>query len=98
MRILLIEDDSATAGTIELVLRSENFEVRTAGLGQDGIDLAGSERFDLMLLDLNLPDMSGYDILRELRRANVNTPIMILSGYSAVDDKVKGFAYGADDY
>jgi len=98
MRVLLIEDDTAAAGTIELVLRSDNFEVKCASVGQEGIELAGTEHFDLMLLDLNLPDISGYEILQQLRTANVNTPIMILSGYSAVDDKVRGFAFGADDY
>jgi two-component system, cell cycle response regulator CtrA len=97
-RILLVEDDAATADTLALVLKSEGFDVVTVGLGQDGIDLVSGEKFDLVLLDLNLPDMSGYDILRQLRRAQVDTPILILSGIAGVEDRVKGLSFGADDY
>jgi two-component system cell cycle response regulator CtrA len=98
MRVLLIEDDSATAQSIELILTSEGFNVYTTDLGEDGADLGKIYDYDLILLDLNLPDMSGMDVLRTLRVSKINTPIMILSGTSEIDTKVKTFAGGADDY
>jgi two-component system cell cycle response regulator CtrA len=98
MRILLIEDDSATAQSIELMLKSENFNTYTTDLGEEGLDLGKIYDYDIILLDLNLPDMSGYDVLRSLRVAKVKTPILILSGLADTDDKVRGLGYGADDY
>jgi two-component system cell cycle response regulator CtrA len=98
MRVLLIEDDSATAQSIELMLKSEGFNVYTTDLGEEGVDLGKIYDYDLILLDLNLPDMSGMDVLRTLRVAKINTPIMILSGSSEIDTKVKTFGSGADDY
>ncbi|HEY1751348.1 MAG TPA: response regulator transcription factor [Caulobacteraceae bacterium] len=98
MRVLLIEDDSATAQGIELMLKSEGFNVYTTDLGEEGIDLGKIYDYDLILLDLNLPDMSGSEVLRTLRVAKVNTPIMILSGTSEIDTKVKTLGGGADDY
>jgi len=98
MRVLLIEDDSATAQSIELMLKSEGFNVYTTDLGEEGIDLGKIYDYDLILLDLNLPDMSGLEVLRQLRNAKINTPIMILSGTSEIDTKVKTFGGGADDY
>ena len=98
MRVLLIEDDSATAQSIELMLKSEGFNVYTTDLGEEGIDLGKIYDYDLILLDLNLPDMSGLDVLRQLRVAKINTPIMILSGTAEIDTKVKSFGGGADDY
>jgi len=98
MRVLLIEDDSATAQSIELMLKSEGFNVYTTDLGEEGIDLGKIYDYDLILLDLNLPDMSGLDVLRQLRVAKINTPIMILSGSAEIDTKVKSFGGGADDY
>ena len=80
MRVLLIEDDSATAQSIELMLKSEGFNVYTTDLGEEGVDLGKIYDNDLILLDLNLPDMSGMDVLRTLRFFKINTPIMILSG------------------
>jgi two-component system, cell cycle response regulator CtrA len=84
--------------SIELVLRSEGFNVHTTDLGEDGIDLGKVQNYDAILLDLNLPDISGYDVLFELRRSKVETPILILSGLASVDSKVKGLGFGADDY
>ena len=98
MRVLLIEDDSATAQSIELMLKSESFNVYTTNLGEEGTDLGKVYDHDMILLDLNLPDMSGFDVLRKLRVAKVRTPILILSGLAAIEDKIKGLGYGADDY
>jgi two-component system cell cycle response regulator CtrA len=98
MRVLLIEDDSATAQSIELMLKSESFNVYTTDLGEEGIDLGKIYDYDIVLLDLNLPDMSGFDVLRKLRVSKVKTPILILSGLAGIDDKIKGLGFGADDY
>ena len=98
MRVLLIEDDRAVAKGIELMLKSEGFNVYTTDLGEEGIDLGKLYDYDLILLDLNLPDMSGMDVLRTLRVGKINTPIMILSGSSEIDTKVKSLGGGADDY
>ena len=81
MRVLLIEDDSATAQSIELMLQSEGFNVYTTDLGEEGVDLGKLYDYDIILLDLNLPDMSGYEVLRTLRVTKVKTPILILSGF-----------------
>jgi two-component system cell cycle response regulator CtrA len=98
MRILLIEDDSATAQSIELMLKSESFNVYTTDLGEEGVDLGKLYDYDIILLDLNLPDMSGYEVLRTLRVSKVKTPILVLSGLAGIEDKVKGLGFGADDY
>lgn len=92
MRVLLIEDDSATAQSIELMLKSENFNTYTTDLGEEGVDLGKLYDYDIILLDLNLPDMSGYEVLRSLRVAKVKTPILILSGMAGIEDKVKASA------
>jgi two-component system cell cycle response regulator CtrA len=98
MRVLLIEDDTAAAQSIELMLKSESFTVYTTDLGEEGIDLGKIYDYDIILLDLNLPDMSGFEVLRSLRLSKVKTPTLILSGLAGVEDKVKGFGVGADDY
>src|ERR687890_2337498 len=98
MRVLLIEDDSAVAQSIELMLKSESFNVYTTDLGEEGVDLGKLYDYDIILLDLNLPDMSGYEVLRTLRVAKVQTPILILSGLAGIEDKVRGLGFGADDY
>jgi two-component system cell cycle response regulator CtrA len=98
MRILLIEDDATVSRSIELMLKSESFSVYTTELGEEGIDLGKLYDYDIILLDLNLPDMSGYDVLRKLRLAKVRTPVLILSGMTGTEEKVKGLGFGADDY
>jgi two-component system cell cycle response regulator CtrA len=98
MRVLLIEDDSAAARSIELMLKSETFNVYTTDLGEEGVDLGKLYDYDIILLDLNLPDMSGFDVLRTLRVSKVKTPILILSGLAGIENKCKGLGLGADDY
>ena len=98
MRVLLIEDDSAVAQSIELMLKSESFNVYTTDLGEEGVDLGKLYDYDIILLDLNLPDMSGYEVLKQLRVSKIKTPILILSGLAGIEDKVKGLGVGADDY
>src|SRR5712672_1712832 len=98
MRVLLIEDDRSTAESIELMLKSESFNVHTTDLGEKGVDLGRLYDYDIILLDLNLPDMSGFEVLRSLRLSKVKTPILILSGIAGVESKVKALGYGADDY
>jgi two-component system, cell cycle response regulator CtrA len=98
MRVLVIEDDSATAQSIELILKSESFNVYTTDLGEEGVDLSKLYDYDIILLDLNLPDMSGFEVLSSLRVSKVKTPTLILSGLAGIEDKVKGLGFGADDY
>ncbi|MBE2274860.1 MAG: response regulator transcription factor [Rhodobacteraceae bacterium] len=98
MRILLVEDDPTTSRSIELMLTHANLNVYCTDMGEDGIDLAKLYDYDLILLDLNLPDMSGHEVLRQLRLARIETPILILSGNDDTENKLKGFGFGADDY
>ena len=98
MRVLLIEDDGGTARSIELMLKTESINVYTADLGEEGIDLGKVYDYDIILLDLNLPDMSGFEVLRILRSAKIATPILILSGLASIEDKIRGLGLGADDY
>ncbi|GGW21584.1 DNA-binding response regulator [Gemmobacter lanyuensis] len=98
MRILLVEDDPTTSRSIELMLTHANLNVFCTDLGEDGIDLAKLYDYDLILLDLNLPDMSGHEVLRQLRLARIETPILILSGEDDTESKLRGFGFGADDY
>ena len=98
MRILLVEDDPTTSRSIELMLTHANLNVYCTDLGEDGVDLAKLYDYDLILLDLNLPDMSGHEVLRQVRMARVDTPILILSGSDDTESKIKGFGFGADDY
>jgi len=98
MRILLVEDDPTTSRSIELMLTHANLNVYCTDLGEEGIDLAKLYDYDLILLDLNLPDMNGLEVLRQLRLARVDTPILILTGSDDTENKIKGFGFGADDY
>ncbi len=98
MRVLLIEDEPTTARAIELMLSTEGFNVYSTDLGEEGLDLGKLYDYDIILLDLNLPDMHGYDVLKKLRVAKVQTPVLILSGISEMDSKVRSFGFGADDY
>lgn len=98
MRILLVEDDPTTSRSIELMLTHANLNVFCTDLGEDGIDLAKLYDYDLILLDLNLPDMSGHEVLRQLRLARIETPTLILTGADDTESKIKSFGFGADDY
>jgi two-component system cell cycle response regulator CtrA len=98
MRVLLVEDDPTTSKSIEMMLSHANLNVYSTDLGEEGIDLAKLYDYDLILLDLNLPDMNGHEVLRQLRLARVDTPILILSGSDDTESKIKGFGFGADDY
>ncbi len=98
MRVLLIEDDPSTARSVELALASEGIICDTADLGEEGLEIGKLYDYDIILLDLMLPDIDGYEVLLRLRSAKVKIPILILSGLSAVDQKIKGLGFGADDY
>ena len=98
MRVLLIEDEPTTARAIELMLSSEGFNVYSTDLGEEGLDLGRRYDFDIILLDLNLPDMHGFDVLKKLRSAKVNAPVLVLSGVCDINSRVCGFRLGADDY
>ncbi len=98
MRILLIEDDPSTSRSIELALAAEGIVCDTASLGEEGIELGQIYEYDIVILDMMLPDIDGFEVLRRLRANNIKTPVMILSGLTGSDSKVKGLGIGADDY
>jgi two-component system cell cycle response regulator CtrA len=98
MRVLLIEDDEQVARSIELMLKAAGFNIFTTDLGEDGVDLGKVYEYDLIILDLGLPDISGYEVLKQLRMSRVNTPVLILSANPDIEAKVKTLGYGADDY
>ena len=98
MRVLLVEDDYAVSQSIETMRQKECMIVDATDLGEDGLDIAKLYDYDIIILDLMLPDMNGYEVLKNLRSAKINTPVLILSGLSEPDKKVKGLGYGADDY
>ena len=98
MRVLLVEDDKSTSKSIELKLKSEGMIVDATELGEDGLEIGKLYDYDIIILDLMLPDMDGYEVLKKLRAAKVTTPVLILSGLSQPDKKIKGLGFGADDY
>jgi two-component system cell cycle response regulator CtrA len=98
LRLLIIDDEPNSVRAASLMLTSAGFNVETATSGEEGLDLAKAFPYDAILLDLQLADMSGLDVLRELRRERVAAPVLILSGAHAVECKVKCLAAGADDF
>ncbi len=98
MRVLLVEDDSSTRQSIELILKSEGMVVDSTDLGEDGLEIGKIYDYDIIVLDLMLPDMHGLEVLKRLRDSRIETPVLILTGLSETGDKVKGLGVGADDY
>ena len=98
MRVLLVEDDLATSKSIELMLTSTGMVLDTTDLGEDGLEIGKLYDYDIIILDLMLPDIDGFEVLRRLRAARVATPVLILSGLSEPEQKIKGLSSGADDY
>jgi two-component system cell cycle response regulator CtrA len=98
MRVLLVEDELTTARGIVAMLKAAAMIVDAVDTGEEALDLAKLYDYDIILLDLGLPDMEGYEVLRRLRGARVETPVLILSGWSKTQAKVRGFGAGADDF
>ena len=98
MRVLLVEDDPTTAKSIEMMLNSAGMVVDSTDLGEDGLEIGKFYDYDIIVLDLMLPDIDGMEVLCRLRDARVQTPVLILSGLSESEQKVKGLGTGADDY
>ena len=98
MRVLLTEDDKSMAQNIKTILTKEGMVVDVSNLGEDGAEYSRLYDFDIIILDLMLPDMDGLEVLKKLRLEKVSTPVLILSGLTAPDKKVQGFMNGADDY
>lgn len=98
MRALVVEDDPVSAKLIDTALRGEGIIGEMASCGEDAIDLAKHYDFDIIVLDLRLPDIEGFEVVRRIRAAKVRTPVLILSGKNEIDDKVRGLSTGADDY
>jgi two-component system cell cycle response regulator CtrA len=98
MRVLLVEDDITAARGISLMLRSGNAVVDLVDTGEEALDLVRHYDYDIVVLDLMLPDMEGYEVVRRMRAARIDVPVLIVSGLSRPQAKVKGLAMGADDY
>lgn len=98
MNVLLVEDEPRVADFIDRGLRAENHGVTVAASGTEGVDLAKTGEFDVIVLDLMLPDMHGYDVCQRLRLEGDHTPILMLTAMDAIEDKIKGLKMGADDY
>jgi two-component system cell cycle response regulator CtrA len=98
MRVLLIEDDTAMAALTERVLRENNFIVDTTDLGEDGLEIGKLYDYDIIILDLTLPDIDGCEVLRRLRAAQVRTPVLVMSGRAGIDSKIHALGVGADDF
>lgn len=97
MKLLVVEDDEFILESIKCVLQEE-FQVDISSNGEEGLFLAKQDIYDLLILDLMLPDMDGFNILKNLREVDVKTPVLILSAKGDVDDRIKGLSLGADDY
>jgi two-component system cell cycle response regulator CtrA len=98
MHVLVIEDDVTTARSIQLSLERTGMTVATVDRGEEGIELAKAHDYDVILLDLALPDMKGEDILRTLRRDGIATPVLVLTASQDYDDRLQTFGSGADDF
>ena len=98
MRILVIEDEKKTAAFLAKGLREAGFDIDLAGDGESGLELARKKKFDLLIVDVMLPNKDGWEVVAELRRDGIRTPILFLTARDSVRDRVKGLELGADDY
>lgn len=98
MRILLVEDEYSLADALMEALRSENYMVDLSMDGIDGLHQAMTGIYDLVILDVMLPEMDGFKVLKAMRKDRINTPVLILTAKADIDDKVEGLDLGADDY
>ncbi|KAA2212958.1 response regulator transcription factor CtrA [Teichococcus oryzae] len=98
MRVLLVEDDVTTARGIAMMLKASSMITDTASSGEEALELAGLYDYDIVVLDIMLPDMEGYEVVRRLRGNRVETPVLVLSGLSRPQAKVRALGMGADDF
>ena len=98
MRVLLVEDDPTQQQSIKLILETAGMVVDTTDLGEDGLEIGKLYDYDIIVLDIMLPDIDGFEVLRRLRDSRVKTPVLILSGLTDAEDKVRGLGTGADDF
>ncbi|SFS56953.1 response regulator transcription factor [Paenibacillus sp. BC26] len=98
MRILVVEDEERLAEALSQLLRKQNYSVDVVHNGSNGLDYALSGIYDLLLLDIMMPELDGISVLKKLRSKGVSTPVILLTAKSDVEDKVRGLDYGADDY
>lgn len=98
MQILIVEDDTRLARALAHILKENHYEVEAVGDGATGLEWAASGMYDIIILDVMLPKMNGFEVVAELRRQNVNTPVLLLTARDAVPDKITGLDSGADDY
>ncbi|MBD3329715.1 response regulator [Candidatus Dojkabacteria bacterium] len=98
MNILLIEDNKKLASNVQAVLEKETYVIRTASTGQEGLSQATANNFDLIILDIGLPDIDGIEVCTTIRKREINTPILMLTARDDLSSKVDGLDCGADDY
>jgi two-component system copper resistance phosphate regulon response regulator CusR len=98
MRVLLVEDEEKVAGLVTRALQAERLAVDNARDGREGLDLATSNPYDLLVVDLMLPGLDGTELIRRLRRTNTEVPVLVLTARDGVADKITNFEVGADDY
>ena len=98
MRVLIVEDEHRLAETLSQILKEQRYQTDTVHDGTDGLDYALSGQYDLILLDVMLPRLSGFEVAQRLRAAHVSTPILMLTARDEVSDKITGLDCGADDY
>ncbi len=98
INVLVVDDESVLADMVSMALRYEGWNISTAGDGASAIATARSQRPDVVVLDVMLPDMSGLDVLRKLREENPQLPVLLLTAKDAVEDRIAGLTAGGDDY
>jgi two-component system OmpR family response regulator len=97
-RLLLVDDEDNLRSMLEAALRYEGFDVRAASSGRDALDVVDEQSPDLIVLDVMMPDLDGFEVCRRLRNDGVKTPVLFLTARDATDDKVRGLTLGGDDY